>query len=132
MNMLEQGGWIGVLISKFGFIKIMSMGSALLGAAIMAAFKPPRTRKEVFIHGAVALGTAVLFGGTAVSFLDYMFDWINLASAPLSEVINFNITIHGLMGAVAWGFWGGLSVMRDRFYKDPTSTIKEIKDNVLS
>jgi hypothetical protein len=34
-----------------------------MGAAMMAVFRPPKSRKELFLQGAVALGTSLMFGG---------------------------------------------------------------------
>lgn len=122
-----SSGALGALIWKFGALKVLGFGSALIGAGIMAIFRPPKTRKELFLQGAVALGCSLLFGGFAVSFLDAQLDWVNLATATLEEAINFVVAVHGIIGALAWGGFAGLAVLRDRFAKEPVETVKDVK-----
>lgn len=119
---------LGAFLIKMGGFKLLGAGAALLGAGIMAIFRPPKDRKELFKQGAVALGCSFLFGSTAVNLLDWAFDSINLATAPVVDVVNFNIAVHGLVGALSWGIFGGILVLRDKFSKDPVGTAKEIKD----
>ncbi len=120
---------LGVLIMKFGLVKLLSLGSALLGAGIMAIFRPPKTRKELFTQGAVALAASFIFGGAVVTMLGgFGIFGINLLTAPLADIVQFNIMVHGLIGAMAWGLFGGLAVLRDKFGSDPIQAIKDVKD----
>lgn len=128
--MLEQGGLLGAVIGKFGLLKVLGFGASLLGAGMMAIFRPPRTRKELFLQGAVALGTSLLLGGTIVDWVDYYVDFIDIKTASLPEIIQFNVTIHGLLGAFSWGLFGGIAVLRDKFGSDPVKTAKDVKDAV--
>lgn len=124
-NMSAETG-AGLLFAKFGVVKVLSFGAALIGAGIMAIFRPPKTRKELFMQGAVALGSSLLFGGTAVNVLAHMTGWIDLATAQMADIIQFNATVHGLIGAMSWGIFGGLSVLRDKFGSDPIQAVKDI------
>lgn len=126
MNNMSAEAGAGALIAKFGMVKILSFGAALVGAGIMAVFRPPRTRKELFMQGAVALGSSLLFGGTAVNVLAHLTGWIDLATANMSDIVQFNATVHGLIGAMAWGLFGGLAVLRDKFSSDPIQAVKDI------
>lgn len=130
LNMPEptSSGALGLALWKFGTIKLLGLGSALLGAGIMAIFRPPPTRKEMFMQGAVALASSLLFGGSAVTALaGFSFFEINLASSPMADIVQFNAMVHGLIGAMAWGVFGGLAVLRDKFSSDPVQTVKDIK-----
>jgi hypothetical protein len=124
---LSTGSALGYAIGKFGMVKLLGFGAALVGAGLMAIFRPPLTRKELFLQGAVALGCSLLLGGVFVSYLDSLFDWINLATAPIEEVIQFNVAVHGLLGALSWGIFGGLAVVRDRVSKDPVEVVKDVR-----
>jgi len=64
--MMESGGAaLGISwVAKFGFVKILTLGAAALGAGLMAVFRPPKTRKEMFAQSVVALGSSLLFGNT--------------------------------------------------------------------
>lgn len=118
----------GIMIWKFGMLKVLGFGAALLGAGIMAIFRPPQTRKELFLQGVVALASSFMFGGVAVNVLANSTSWINLTSASFSDIIQFNIMVHGLIGAISWGVFGGLAVLRDKFGSDPVQTVKDIRD----
>lgn len=113
---IESGVGIALLIKT----KVLAFLPALLGAALMAVFRPPKTRKEMFWQGAVALGSSFLFGPLAVS----------IASQWLPAGDDLRVAVYGLMGALSWGAFGGLAHMRDKVAKDPIAAIKEVKDLV--
>lgn len=123
-----SSGAMGIVIWKFGALKLLGLGAAILGAWMMAIFRPPKTRRELFYQCGVALGSSILFGGSAVLYLDVKSDWINLSTAPIMDVIQFIGAVHGLIGALSWGVFGGLSVLRDKFGSDPVQTVKDVKD----
>ena len=123
-----SSGAMGIVIWKFGALKLLGLGAAILGAGMMAIFRPPKTRRELFYQCAVALGSSLLFGGAAVSALDFYSDWVDLSTAPLDEIFQFTGAVHGLIGALSWGVFGGLSVLRDKFGSDPVQTVKDVKD----
>lgn len=120
----------GFVLWKFGSLKLIGFGAALIGAGIMAIFRPPKTKKELFLQGAVALAASFLFGPSAVKFADYYFSWVDLTHAKFEDVLQFNAMVHGLIGAIAWGVFGGIAVLRDRFGSDPIQTVKDVKDAV--
>lgn len=125
---LESGAGLGALIVKFGWVKVLTVGAALAGAAMMAAFRPPKTRKELFTQGAVALGCSLLFGDTLSQLIDYWFDFINLQSSPREAVIQFVVAVHGFVGAFSWGLFGGIAVLRDKFGSDPIQVVRDVRD----
>lgn len=121
-------GALGFAIWKFGAVKVFGLGAALIGAGIMAIFRPPKTRREMFMQGAVALASSLLFGGAAVNALaSFSVFNINLLTAPMADVIQFNAMVHGLIGSMAWGIFGGLAVLRDKFSSDPIQAVRDIK-----
>lgn len=129
--MLEtSGGVLGAIIGKAGILKLLGMGAAAIGAAMMAVFRPPKSRRELFLQGAVALGTSLLFGGSAVKFVDSYFTWIDLTHASFEDVLNINVAVHGLLGSFAWGVFGGAAHSLDKFSTDPIEAIKEVKEKL--
>lgn len=118
----------GILIWKFGLVKLLGLGAALIGAGIMAIFRPPLSRKELFLQGAVALASSLLFGGVAVNVIANFTGWIDLSKASMEDIVQFNAMVHGLIGALAWGMFGGLAVLRDKFSSDPIQAVKDIKN----
>jgi hypothetical protein len=129
-NMAEPAasGALGFAIWKFGAVKVFGLGAALIGAGIMAIFRPPKSRKEMFMQAGVALASSLLFGGSAVHMLaGFDIFGINLATSLMTDVIQFNAMVHGLIGAMAWGVFGGLAVLRDKFSSDPIQAVRDIK-----
>jgi hypothetical protein len=116
---IESGALVG-LFAKFGTAKVLTLGAALIGAAIMIAFRPPKSRKEMFVQAAVALGASLLFGSTATGLAA---SWTGLSIETVMPAV------HGLIGALSWGAFGGLAGWRDdKLAKDPIQAIKDIKD----
>jgi hypothetical protein len=108
------------LLAKFGTAKLLSLGAALAGAALMIAFRPPKTRKEMFTQAAVALGASLILGSTATALVA---SWTGLDRDTVLPAV------HGLIGALSWGFFGGLASWRDdKLAKDPIQAIKDVKD----
>lgn len=121
---------IGALLTKFGWLKIFTLGAALAGAGLMAIFRPPKTKKEMFLQGCVALGCSFLFGDTVVNLLDGWFSFIDAATSPIDKWMQFAIAVHGLVGALSWGIFGGIAYVRDKVGVNPIEAAKEIKDVV--
>lgn len=128
MPMSLESGAIGALIAKYGALKLLTVGAALIGAGMMAIFRPPKTKKEMFYQGAVALGCSLMFGDVAASMIDYWFDFVNMTTSPREDVIKFVVAVHGLVGAMSWGIFGGMAFLRDKFGSDPIQTVKDIKN----
>jgi hypothetical protein len=128
MAAIETGSAWGIAaLTKFGWLKLFSLSGALAGAGMMALFRPPKTRKELFIQGAVALTASLLFGNVVTDLADFWLDFIDLNTAPLQRVIEFTVTVHGLVGAMSWGIFGGIAQFRDKLANDPLAAIKEVK-----
>jgi len=125
--MESSGAWGLAAITKFGWIKFVSLGAALLGAGIMAMSRPPKTRREQFYQGLTALGSSFLFGDFAVRWAATFFTFVNLSTDSFFDVLTFYAAVHGLIGAVAWGVFGGIGSYRDRFTQNPTEAVKDVK-----
>ena len=122
---VESGSALGlVAITKFGWIKFFSLGAAVLGAGMMALFRPPASRKELFTQGAIALGCSLLFGSTVASILLH---YVPLELNSIEELVSYHVSVNGLVGALSWGIFGGLAHLRDKVEKDPEQVIKDVK-----
>lgn len=122
-----ETGVAGALIAKYGWLKLFTLGAALGGASMMAIFRPPKSKKEMFYQGAVALGCSLMFGDVLANMIDYWFDFINMATSPREEVIQFQVAVHGMLGAFSWGLYGGIAALRDKFGSDPVQAVKDVK-----
>lgn len=118
--MMESGSLLGIGLTKYGWLKALTLGAAAGGALMMAAFRPPKTRREMFYQGLVALGSSFLFGEVGVSAATYY--------------LPFNVdpyAVHGLIGALSWGVFGGLAFLRDKLgSKSLDESVKDIVGKV--
>lgn len=117
-----------LLVLKFGLMKMLGFGAALVGAGMMAIFRPPKNRKELFMQGAVALGSSLLFGGTLTSAFAHWTGWVDMKTSSIEDIVQFTSMVYGMIGALSWGVFGGLAVLRDKFGSDPVQTIHDIKN----
>lgn len=122
---VESGSAIGLsVIAKYGWVKFFSLGAAILGAGMMAIFRPPKSRKELFTQGAVALGCSILFGSTIASVILH---YIPLTLSTMEELVSYHVSVNGLVGALSWGIFGGLAHFRDKVESNPEQAIKDVK-----
>lgn len=117
-------------MAKYGMLKLFTLSAALFGAGMMAIFRPPKSRKELFLQAIVALGCSLLFGDVAAKYLDYLFDFIDLKTVEYVDFLQFYVAVHGLVGAVSWGLFGGIAFFRDKFSDNPIGAVKDAKDVV--
>lgn len=129
MGAMESGSaWSIAALTKFGWLKFASLGAALIGAGLMAMSRPPKTRREQFYQAATALGSSLLFGDFVVRYAATYFPFVNLLTDSYFDVLTFYVTVHGLVGAMAWGLFGALGTFRDKVSKDPIGAAKDVKD----
>lgn len=115
MPTVESG--LAAVITKFGWLKLATLGAALGGAAIMACFRPPKTRKEVASHAFVALASSLIFGNAVYAITQ------NLTF--LADVDR--TAVHGMVGAMSWGMWAGVATWRDKFATNPVEAVKDVR-----
>lgn len=120
----STGGWAIAAATKFGWLKLATLGGALIGASIMALTRPPKSRKEMFYQAATALGCSFLFGDFAVRWAASWFSFISFEKDSWVEILQFYVGVHGLLGAMSWGVFGALANLRDKVSADPIGTIK--------
>ncbi len=109
--MASESG-LGIIIAKIGVIKFLTLGAAGLGAALMAIFRPAKSRKELFYQAVVALSSSLLFGNTAASALANAISALSFTYGT-EEHIQYLVSVHALVGAMSWGLFGGLAHVRD-------------------
>lgn len=81
-------------------------GAGVLGALAIAAVNPPRTRREMFLHAACAGVGSLTFGPLAVRVLAHYIAVLN----PVT--IEVAVPIYFVVGALSWGAFSALNVMR--------------------
>lgn len=123
MSMSSIESFIAAAVAKFGAVKLMSMGVALIGALFMMLFRPPKTRKEVLYHALVAASGSLIFGGF---FSQLALSWLP-DDFTLSQVA---MPVHFLVGALSWGGMGAVATYRDKLASTPKEAIQDVKDLV--
>lgn len=119
MSMSSIEAAVAGLIAKFGTVKVLAFGTALLGAGVMCLFRPPKTKMEVFNHAVVAGAGSFLFGPLAVSITT---SWLNEPAALVT------MPVHFLVGALSWGAMAGIATYRDKLTASPKEAIQDVKD----
>ena len=92
-----------------GLSAIFSAG--VLGACVIAAVDPPKTRWEMFARALAAGVGSLFFGPTLVKYLDYRSDWIDLATAPLLDIVEAVAPVYLIVGCLSWGVFGALATL---------------------
>ena len=118
-NNIAEAGLLALVLSKFL--------PPAIGAGIMVAVDPPKTKRDLFARAFVAFAASWLFGETLFDFLDN-----NVAIfAFLDHAKKSHVTaIDGALGAVGWFIAGGVAVLLKRFRTKPMKTIDDLIERV--
>lgn len=100
---------VAVAAKAAGLFGIFSAG--VLGAVVIAAVDPPKTRREMFMRALAAGVGSLFFGPVAVRVLDHYTDWVNLATAPTQEVIELVAPVYLVVGCLSWGLFGAIAML---------------------
>ncbi len=83
-------------------------GAGVMGALVIAAVAPPKTRRELFLHAASAGVGSLTFGPLAVHILATLFP------SMLSPVtIEVAVPIYFVVGSLSWGAFSALAQLRN-------------------
>lgn len=101
-----------------GILKLLPAG---LGAAIMVAVDPPKTRTEMLARAFVAFAFSHLFGDVAATLAaNYIPGFDGLTDGHRRA-------LDGALGALGWSVCGGVAVIAKRFRRDPFRTVRNLK-----
>jgi hypothetical protein len=111
----ETASWLAALLYKF-----LPAG---LGAAIMIAVEPPKTRRELFWRLVAAFVCSAMFGELAMDWLHSLsvFAFLEPAKRAHQAAIDF------IVGGSGWFVLGGGGVLLRRFKADPAAAAEEAK-----
>jgi hypothetical protein len=117
-NQAADAGGAAVLLAKFF--------PAAVGAALMIAVDPPKTKRDLFARAFVAFCASYLFGDILFDFLQTFNLFAFLNDAKRSH----HTAVDGFVGAVGWFVAGGAAVVLKRFRTKPMETIDDMIDRV--
>ncbi|HEY0824084.1 MAG TPA: hypothetical protein VGD76_09885 [Ramlibacter sp.] len=115
MHDLQFPEWLAAVLYKF-----LPAG---LGAAIMIAVEPPKTRKELFWRLVAAFICSAIFGEVVMDALKSFswFTFLDPAKRSHQAAVDF------VVGGGGWFLLGGAGVMLRRFKGDPAAAVEEAK-----
>jgi hypothetical protein len=113
-NHANEAGGMAVILAKFF--------PAAVGAALMIAVDPPKTKRDLFARAFVAFAASYLFGDLLFDFLHTFSMFAFLENGKRSH----QTAVDGFVGAVGWFVAGGLAVMLKRFRTRPLETMDEL------
>lgn len=118
LNHAADASGLAVLLAKFF--------PAAVGAALMIAVDPPKTKRDLFARAFVAFAASYLFGDILFDFLQTFNLFAFLNDAKRSH----HTAVDGFVGAVGWFIAGGAAVLLKRFRAKPMETIDDMIDRV--
>lgn len=113
-----EAGGLAVILAKFF--------PAAVGAALMIAVDPPKTKGQLFARAFVAFAASYLFGDVLFDFLQSF----NLFSFLNDGKRSHHTAVDGFVGAVGWFVAGGLAVLLKRWRTKPLQTMDELIERV--
>jgi hypothetical protein len=107
--------------ASVGLGLLLKMLPAGLGAAIMVAVDPPKTRGEMLARAFVAFAFSHLFGDVAAAICANYVPGFNAAAPGHIRALD------GALGALGWFLCGGVAVVAKRFRRDPFRTVRDLR-----
>lgn len=122
---MTTGAGAGIIAKAVGLV------AAVIGAGLMAATRPPATRKQLAVYAGVALGSSLLFGNQVAFAIDPYVDWVDLRRDGAWEALDYYVAVHGLVGAVSWGVWGYVAGVVERVRNSDEGIVAALKKAIL-
>jgi hypothetical protein len=116
--MAEPSGGIDPALTAKG----IAITASAIGAAVMAATKPPESRMQLLRYGIVSIGSGFLFAELAAEVASH---YLGIPAAKLM------LPAGGLVGAVAWGVWGYARHILDRVSSSEDGLIPALKKAIF-
>lgn len=92
---------------------VVAAGGGILGALVMAAVDPPKTRMQMFLQASCAGIGSMVFGGVAIQFVNaYVVTSMNIMALPKYEFLEWAVPVYFLVGAMSWGIFGAIAKFR--------------------
>lgn len=104
----------GAAAWKLGLVhKLAALVSVgVIGAMMIAAFEPPKTKRTLFAQALAAGVMALLFTPAVVRYAEASLGWAAGASNSVERWAEVALPVAFLVGATSWGLVGALSKLR--------------------
>lgn len=111
---------------------LASIGFGAVGALIMAAFDPPKTRRALFWQALASAAGSLVFGHAALRVLDHFTPWVDIAALPQDQWIEWAAPVYFVVGALSWGLFGALAQLRRALRERGVQHLEDLLDALIS
>ena len=115
-------GTMTTIAAVNGGAKLFAVLAGVAGAALMVAIRPNLTRKQMALHAATA-GAMSYFLTSPLIRLASGFGWLEIDKWPVDDARDIHVAVAFFIGAMSWGFVGGLYWFREKFGTNPIEAI---------
>ena len=115
-------GTVATVAATKGSIKLFAVLAGVAGSALMIAIRPNLTRKQMAMHAAVAGAMSWFLTAPAIRIASG-FGWLELEKWPVEDMQDLHVAVAFVIGAMSWGFVGGLYWFREKFGTNPIEAI---------
>ena len=120
-------GTVATVAATKGSIKLFAVLAGVAGSALMIAIRPNLTRKQMAMHAGVAGAMSWFLTAPAIRIASG-FGWLELEKWPVEDMQDFHVAVAFVIGAMSWGFVGGLYWFREKFGTNPIEAIGMLRN----
>lgn len=120
-------GTVATVAATKGSIKLFAVLAGVAGSALMIAIRPNLTRKQMAMHAGVAGAMSWFLTAPAIRIASG-FGWMELEKWPVEDMQDFHVAVAFVIGAMSWGFVGGLYWFREKFGTNPIEAIGMLRN----
>lgn len=115
-------GTVATVAATKGSIKLFAVLAGVAGSALMIAIRPNLTRKQMAMHAGVAGAMSWFLTAPAIRIASG-FGWLELDKWPVEDMQDLHVAVAFVIGAMSWGFVGGLYWFSEKFGTNPIEAI---------
>ena len=120
-------GTVATVVATKGSIKLFAVLAGVAGSALMIAIRPNLTRKQMAMHAGVAGAMSWFLTAPAIRIASG-FGWLELEKWPVEDMQDLHVAVAFVIGAMSWGFVGGLYWFSEKFGTNPIEAIQAIRN----
>jgi len=120
-------GTVATVAATKGSIKLFAVLAGVAGSALMIAIRPNLTRKQMAMHAGVAGAMSWFLTAPAIRIASG-FGWLELEKWPIEDMQDLHVAVAFVIGAMSWGFVGGLYWFSEKFGTNPIEAIGMLRN----
>ena len=120
-------GTVATVAATKGSIKLFAVLAGVAGSALMIAIRPNLTRKQMAMHAGAAGAMSWFLTAPAIRIASG-FGWLELEKWPIEDMQDLHVAVAFVIGAMSWGFVGGLYWFSEKFGTNPIEAIGMLRN----